>query len=327
MAAPTRTDDRAHIGSAGRGRRAEYERRQLLRSIVTASLSTIVFAGMLMLIVTRMESWPRVRETFFNGGVFVDSFQPILRAFWLDVRIFLVCAPTILVLGLLMSLARSARSPLLFPLRLLATLYTDLTRGVPVILWIYLIGFGVVGLINSAYVLRRLPVLGGVALVWTYSAYVSEVFRAGIESVHESQRAGARSLGLSTWQTNVHVVLPQAVRRVVPPLMNDFISLQKDVALVSLLGPIEALRRADVIQDRTFNFTPFVVAALLFISVSIPVIRIADHLHGQGAPPHERDGRAMRREHDAARVPRRAQGVRRRRSCSTASTSRSHAAR
>ncbi len=280
MAAPTTTDvaAAARPSSASKGRRAEYERQQLVRSIVTASISTLAFAGVLIAVVTRMESWPRVRETFFNGGVFGDSFAPILKAFWLDVRIFLVCAPTILGFGLLISLARSARSPLLFPLRLVATLYTDLTRGVPVILWIYLIGFGVVGLINSRSFFGGYLFWGGVALVWTYSAYVSEVFRAGIESVHESQRAGARSLGLSTWQTNVHVVLPQAVRRVVPPLMNDFVSLQKDVALISLLGPIEALRRADVIQDRTFNFTPFVVAAVMFICVAIPLTRLADHL-------------------------------------------------
>ena len=264
--------------ASGRTRRQQYERRQVVRSVLTASASTVVFATVLVLVVTRLESWPRVRDTFFNGGVFGDSFEPILRAFWLDVRIFLICAPLILAMGLLVSLARSARSPVLFPIRLLATLYTDVTRGVPVILWLYLIGFGAVGLINSRSFFGGYLFWGGVALVWTYSAYVSEVFRAGIESVHESQRAGARSLGLSTWQTNRHVVLPQAVRRVVPPLMNDFVSLQKDVALISLLGPVEALRRADVIQDRTFNFTPFVVAALLFISVAIPLTRLADHL-------------------------------------------------
>jgi polar amino acid transport system permease protein len=261
-----------------RTRRQEFERRQLLRSIVTAAVSTIVFATVIVVVVTRLESWPRVRNTFFNGGVFGDSFWPILRAFWLDVRIFAICAPTILTFGLLVSLARSARSPVLFPVRLLATVYTDITRGVPVILWLYLIGFGAVGLINSRSFFGGYLFWGGVALVWTYSAYVSEVFRAGIESVHESQRAGARSLGLSTRQTNQYVVLPQAVRRVVPPLMNDFVSLQKDVALVSLLGPVEALRRADVIQDETFNFTPFVVAALLFICVAIPLTRLADHL-------------------------------------------------
>lgn len=267
------------LGSGGAlTRRQRYERRQLVRSVLTAAISTLVFAILLVALVTRLETWPRVRETFFDGGVFGDSFTPILKAFWLDVRIFLVCAPCILVLGLLVSLARSTRSPVLFPVRALATLYVDFTRGVPVILWIYLIGFGVVGLVNTRSFFGGYLFWGGVALVWTYSAYVSEVFRAGIESVHESQRAAARSLGLSATLTNRHVVLPQAVRRVVPPLMNDFVSLQKDVALISLLGPVEALRRADIIQDRTFNFTPFVVAALLFISVSIPLTRLADHL-------------------------------------------------
>ncbi len=246
--------------------------------MLTASTSTILFAAVLVAIVTRLESWPRVRATFFDGGIALDSFGPIARAFWLDVRIFLVCAPCILVLGLVISLARSTRSPVLFPVRLVATMYTDLTRGVPVILWIYLIGFGMVGLFNSRTFFGGYLFWGGVALVWTYSAYVSEVFRAGIESIHESQRAGARSLGLSTWQTNRYIVLPQAIRRVVPPLVNDFVSLQKDVALISLLGPVEALRRADIIQDRTFNFTPFVVAAVLFICVAIPLTRLADHL-------------------------------------------------
>ena len=265
-------------GNDGMTRRQRYERRQLVRSVVTASASTVVFAAVLVFVVSRQEKWPDVKQAFFNGGVFGDSFSPILHAFWLDVRIFLICAPCILVIGLLVSLARSTRSPVLFPVRALATVYVDVTRGVPVILWINLIGFGVVALINSRSFFGGYLFWGGVTLVWTYSAYVSEVFRAGIESIHESQRAGARSLGLSTWQTNRHVVIPQAVRRVVPPLMNDFVSLQKDVALVSLLGPVEALRRADVIQDRTFNFTPFVVAALLFVCVSIPLTRLADHL-------------------------------------------------
>lgn len=259
-------------------RRQRYERQQRITSSVVAAVSTVVVVGLVVWLVPMIDSWPRVRETFFNAQVFRASFRPILKAFWLDVRIFLVCAPAILGAGLLVSLARSVRSPLLFPIRLFATLYTDIVRGVPVILWLYLIGFGAVGLINSRSFFGGYLFWGGVALVVTYSAYVSEVFRAGIESVHESQRAGARSLGLSTWQTNRHVVLPQAVRRVVPPLMNDFISLQKDVALISLLGPVEALRRADVLQDKLFNFTPFVVAALLFLCVSIPLTRTADHL-------------------------------------------------
>jgi polar amino acid transport system permease protein len=238
----------------------------------------VLVVGLIIWQVPNIAAWPRVRDAFFNGGIFRQSFRPILKAFWLDVRIFLICAPLILIVGLLVSMARSVRSPALFPLRIAARLYTDIVRGVPVILWLYLIGFGAVGLINTRSFFGGYLFWGGVALVVTYSAYVAEVFRAGIEGVHESQRAGARSLGLSTWQTNRNVVLPQAVRRVIPPLMNDFISLQKDVALISLLGPVEALRRANVIKDRTFNFTPFVVAALLFLAVSIPLTRLADNL-------------------------------------------------
>ena len=240
--------------------------------------------GLIIVIVPRLSGWPRVRETFFDGEAFAEAFPRVLRAFVLDLKIFFVCAPLIVIFGMAIALARSVRSPVLFPLRLGATLYVDIVRGVPILLWLFLIGFGGAGLINKRSVgfgpieVGTLLFLGGLALVIVYSAYVAEVFRAGIESVHESQRSAARSLGLSTWQTNRHVVLPQAVRRVVPPLMNDFISLQKDVALVSVLGPAEALRRADVLQDRLFNFTPFVVAAVLFLCVSIPLTRTADYL-------------------------------------------------
>jgi polar amino acid transport system permease protein len=266
------------VSRPGLTRRAAWERRQRRRSNGVAAASTLLVVILLVTLVPQLESWDRVQQTFFNWEIFRESFWPILKAFWLDVRIFLVCAPAIMVLGLLISLARNVRSPVLYPLRLFSTVYVDAVRGVPVILWIYLIGFGVVGLINSRTFFGSYLFWGGVALVVTYSAYVSEVFRAGIESVHESQRAAARSLGMSTWQTNRFVVLPQAVRRVVPPLMNDLVSLQKDVALISLLGPIEALRRANIIKDKTFNFTPFVVAALLFMAVAIPLTRLADHL-------------------------------------------------
>jgi len=267
-----------------RTRRQDYDRRQRVRGAAIAATSTSVVVAAVILIVPRLDGWDRVRQTFFDGETFADAFPEVLRAFWLDVRIFLFCAPMIVVFGMAIALARSVRSPVLFPLRLAATLYVDIVRGVPILLWLFMIGFGGAGLINKREVgigpiqIGTLLFLGGLALVVTYSAYVAEVFRAGIESVHESQRSGARSLGLSTWQTNRHVVLPQAVRRVVPPLMNDFISLQKDVALVSVLGPAEALRRADVLQDRLFNFTPFVVAAVLFLCVSIPLTRTADYL-------------------------------------------------
>jgi polar amino acid transport system permease protein len=265
-------------------RREEFDRRQRLRGFVAAGASTAAVVGLIVWGVPQLEGWDRVRETFFDRDAFAEAFPKVLRAFVLDLKIFVVCAPLIVVWGLAIALARSVRSPVLFPLRLGATLYVDIVRGVPILLWLFLIGFGGAGLINKRQVgigpiqVDTLLFLGGVALVIVYAAYVAEVFRAGIESVHESQRSAARSLALSTWQTNRHVVLPQAIRRVVPPLMNDFISLQKDVALISVLGPAEALRRADVLQDRLFNFTPFVVAAVLFLCVSIPLTRTADYL-------------------------------------------------
>ena len=265
-------------------RREQYDRLQRRRGFVLAGASTAAVIGLIVWVVPQLEGWERVRRTFFDRDTFAKTFRPILRAFMLDLRIFIVCAPLIVIWGLCVALARSVRSPVLFPLRLGATLYVDIVRGVPILLWLFLIGFGGAGLINKRQVgigpiqVDTLLFLGGLALVIVYSAYVAEVFRAGIESVHESQRSAARSLALSTWQTNRHVVLPQAIRRVVPPLMNDFISLQKDVALVSVLGPAEALRRADVLQDKLFNFTPFVVAAVLFLCVSIPLTRTADYL-------------------------------------------------
>jgi polar amino acid transport system permease protein len=262
---------------SGLSRRQLHERRQRRRSVAVAALSTTGVIVALVLLVPRAPRWDRVRTSFFNGEVFWDSFPRLLDAFVLDIKIFLWSAPSILVLGMLLALARSVRSPALFPLRAFAAIYTDVFRGVPVILTMYLIGFGVPGLglprpWNS-------PLLwGSVALVLAYSAYVAEVFRAGIEGVHESQRAAARSLGLSSGLTLRHVVLPQAVRRVVPPLMNDLVSLQKDVALVSLIGPIEILRQAGIDKAKYANFTPYVAAAVIFLSVTIPLTRFTDHL-------------------------------------------------
>ena len=270
--------ERVASAASTRTRRQEYERRQRVRSAAIATASTAVVVGLLVSLLPKTSGWQKVRRSFFDWSVFRQTFGTIAKAFWLDVRIFLVCAPCIVAVGLLVAMARNTRTPALFPLRLFATLYTDIIRGVPVILWITLLGFGVPGLLQTREWFGRLIIWGSFALVITYSAYVAEVFRAGIESVHESQRAAARSLGLSAGQTMRSVVLPQAVRRVVPPLMNDLVSLQKDVALLGILGPVEALRRADIWQDRLFNFTPFVVAAMLFLAVSIPLTRLTDYL-------------------------------------------------
>jgi polar amino acid transport system permease protein len=258
-------------------RRQAYERAQRRRSVIIAAASTALVVTAIVVLVPMTPGWQRVRRSFFDGDVFADSFPRLVDAFWLDVKIFAWSAPCIFVIALLIALARGVRSPALFPLRLFAAGYTDVFRGIPVILTIYLIGFGVPGLgLDRPW---NSPLLwGSVALILAYSAYVAEVFRAGIESVHESQRAAARSLGMSNRQTMTTVVLPQAVRRVVPPLMNDFISLQKDVALVSLIGPIEILRRAGLDKARFANFTPYVAAAVIFLAVTIPLTRIADWL-------------------------------------------------
>ena len=257
--------------------RQQHERRQRRRSSLIAAASTLVVLVAVVILVPRMPRWDRVKKSFFDVEQMRDSFPRLMDAFWLDVKIFAWTTPAIFVLALLIALARNSRSPALFPLRAFAAAYTDVMRGVPVILWIYLVGFGVPGLgLERPY---NSPLLwGSVALAMTYSGYVAEVFRAGIDSVHESQRAAARSLGLSSSQTMRFVVLPQAVRRVVPPLLNDLVSLQKDVALVSLIGPIEILRQANIDKSKFANFTPFIVAALIFLAVTIPLTRLTDYL-------------------------------------------------
>lgn len=259
------------------GRRAAYERARKRRSTVVATVSSLAVATAIVVLVPKMPRWDRVHESFFNGERFANSLPRLLDAFVLDIKIFAWSMPAIVVLALLIAITRNSRSAALFPLRILTIAFTDIMRGVPIILWIYLIGFGIPGLgIDRPW---NSPLIwGSVALVLTYAAYTAEVFRAGIESIHESQRAAARSLGLSSWQAMRHVVLPQAIRRVVPPLMNDMVSLQKDVALVSLIGPIEILRQAGIDKSKFANFTPYIAAAVIFLLITIPLTRTTDWL-------------------------------------------------
>jgi polar amino acid transport system permease protein len=231
--------------------------------------------GLLVTVVVTSEGWPNVRETFFNWDDFVDSFPAVLDGFWLDVRLFVSVEAAVLVLGLLIALARISRAPALFPLRLLSAVFVDVLRGVPTILVVYLIGFGIPALMLSGMPTDPV-VLGGIALTLAYSAYVGEVYRAGIESVHPSQRAAALAVGLTENQATRFVVLPQAIRRVAPPLLNDFISLQKDVALVSILGPLEAFRVAQIEASSNFIYTPLVAAALLYLCVTVPLALLLD---------------------------------------------------
>ncbi|HYQ79066.1 MAG TPA: amino acid ABC transporter permease [Solirubrobacterales bacterium] len=215
--------------------------------------------------------------------MFKDSFPDVLRAFWLDVKIFILAELAILVVGLVVALVRIARSPAMFPVRLLSTVFVDVFRGIPTILLVFLIGFGVPAL-QLEGPLEWVPtdpiVLGAFALVLSYSAYVAEVYRAGIRSVHRGQRDAALAVGLTETQAMRHVILPQAVRRVAPPLLNDFVALQKDVALISILGPLEAFREAQIIESQLFNFTPLVAAAILYLMVTIPTARIVDRMGG-----------------------------------------------
>lgn len=265
------------MNATSSSRRVAYEKSRKRRSIAVAAISSLVAATAIVILIPKMPRWDRVRTSFFNGKVFRDTFPRLLDAFILDIKIFAWSMPLILILAMLVATARNSRSPALFPVRVLTIAYTDIMRGVPVLLWIYLIGFGVPGLgLDRPW--NNPLIWGSVALVLTYSSYVAEVFRAGIESIHESQRAAARSLGLSNWQTMRYVVLPQAVRRVIPPLMNDMVSLQKDVALVSLIGPIEILRQAGVDKSKFANFTPYVAAAVIFLCITIPLTRTTDYL-------------------------------------------------
>ena len=260
-------------------RRAEREaarRAKTRRGLLIAAVSTVVVLGGLAVLILTSPGWPDVRDKFFDPEVFKDSFPDVAEAFWLDIRVFCIVEVIVLVLALGVALLRTVRAPALFPLRLLATVYADVFRGVPVILLVYLVGFGI-----PALDLQGLPsepvVLGGIALTLSYTAYVSEVYRAGLRSVHRGQRDAALAIGLTEQQAMRHVILPQAVRRVGPPLLNDFIALQKDVALIAIIGVAgEAFRVAQIQAASDFNYTPLIAAALLYLAVTVPLARLLD---------------------------------------------------
>jgi polar amino acid transport system permease protein len=263
--------------SPGRARRLAYQKRQRRRSLLIGAVSTVVVFGAVILVVVNSPGWPAVRESFFSWDHFKVSFPDILAGFRRNVRIFLIAEVFILIVALVVAVIRSSRSPVLTPLRLAATAYVDLIRGIPTIILLFLLGFGVPAL-RLQGVPNSQEFWAITTLVISYSAYVAEVYRAGIESVHESQTAAARSLGLSSAQSMRWVVLPQAVRRVIPPLLNDFVALQKDSALLALLGVQEAFRRAQVYVAGTFNFTAYLAAALLFLLLTVPLARFTDYL-------------------------------------------------
>lgn len=267
--------------SARQLQRDAYRRGRARRSVLVAIVSTVLVIGVAVLALVSSPGWPRVKKSFLDPNVAWESLPKVLEGLWLNVRVMAVCAVIIVVLAMLLALARTLRGPAFFPLRALATGYVDVFRGLPLILVLLLVGFGLPGL-RLQGIPTSAVVLGGIALVLTYSAYVAEVFRAGIESVHPSQIASARSLGLSRGQTLRHVVLPQAVRRVIPPLLNDLVSLSKDSGLISILGAIDAVRAAQMKTAEYANFTPYVVAGILFVLLTIPLTRFTDALAKRG---------------------------------------------
>jgi polar amino acid transport system permease protein len=262
-----------------RAARAAAKRARDRRGIAIAAASSALVLGGLATLILTSPGWPEVRDTFFSWSEFKDSFPDVLDGFWLDVKLFVIVEICVLALGLVIALVRTSRAPALFPLRLLGIVFVDLFRGIPTILLVYLIGFGI-----PALQLTGLPtdpvVLGGIALTLSYSAYVAEVYRSGIASIHRGQRDAALAVGLTEGQALRHVILPQAVLRVGPPLLNDFIALQKDVALISILGPQEAFRVAQIHASTDFNYTPLIAAALLYLCITVPLARTVDRLGG-----------------------------------------------
>jgi len=275
----TGPDQDTHEPSARRGRRFAATRDQLgeegAKGALIATVSTVAFFGVAIWLIGSSENWPLVQDRFFNSENFREAWPSVLRGFWLNVEIFVYAVIAIPIVSLLIALMRSLRGPAFFPLRLLAVVYIDLLRGIPTFLLIVLLGFGVPSL-QLAGVPNGVKFWAVVALVLSYSAYTAEILRSGVDAVPESQRSSARALGLTQVQTLRFAILPQAVRNVVPALMNTVVSLQKDVALVSVLGIRDALPTAEIYTSRTFNYTSYIVATVLFLLWSVPLTRFVD---------------------------------------------------
>jgi len=268
--------------------RRRYRQRSASRSALVAVASTLVFAAVIAIGVVNSPGWEAVKSQFFNWPIAREFFPSILRGLWLNIQVLFFATIGVAIFGTLLATLRSLRGPVFFPLRAVAAAYTDLFRGIPLLIVLYLVGLGIPGL----DIFPRIPnyVWGTIAIILTYSAYVSEVLRAGMEAVHPSQRIAARSLGLSHAQTLRLVVIPQGLRKVTPALMNDFVSMQKDVGLISVLGAVDAVRAAQIGVALTYNFTPYVVAALLFVAISFPMIRLADRVSARVAGREQHAG-------------------------------------
>ncbi len=255
-------------------RRANRKKKNT-RNAVIATLSSVVVLGSLAIVIVTSPGWKSLSDTFFAWAYGVEVLPKIILGFGTNVILTLIAGTSVAILGLAIALLRTSRSPALTPFRILSTIYVDLFRGIPMLLVILLVGFGIPAL-RLQGVTNNVLVLGTIAVIITYTAYVAEVIRSGILTVHPSQRAAARSLGLTHFQTLRHVILPQALRRVTPPLLNDLVALIKDTGLVSILGVTDAVRAAQISSSRTFNYTPYVMAAIVFLLITIPLTRFTD---------------------------------------------------
>ena len=254
--------------------REEYRKQERTRSVVTSISSSLALVALVVVTLHFSPGWPRVKESFFSAEYFAQAWPQVVEGLWLNIRVLGVALVGVAILGMSLALVRMTTSAVMFPLRVLARFYTTIMRGIPMIVVLYLIGFGIPGLKLFGRIDKA--VLGTIAVIMSYSAYIAEVLRAGFQDVHPSQRASARSLGLTTGQTMWYVIIPQGLRKIAPALMNDFISMQKDVGLISTLGAVDAVRAAQIVVAKTYNFTPYVVASILFILMSVPFILIND---------------------------------------------------
>ena len=263
----------SHTPSALELERRAYRRGRERRSILVAIASTLVFAAIVWVTVVNTPGWAQVQRTFFDPATAMASLPKVWDGFLVNLQVLAISVVTVALAALVIAVLRTLPGPVFFPVRVIAAAYTDLFRGFPFIIVLYLVGYGLPTITNT-----RIPlvVLGVMAVTLTYSSYVAEVIRAGIEAVHPSQRLAARALGLSHAQTMRRVVLPQALRKMTPPLMNDVISMQKDVGLISILGAVDAIAAARSMASLTYNFTPYVVAGVLFVLLAIPSIRLTD---------------------------------------------------
>lgn len=263
--------------SASRLKREEANRQAKRRSKTIAAISSLIFFGAIVAIVLTAQGFELVQQSFFSPHYAWKAVPSVLSGLWMNLKVLVVAEFFVLIFGLLIALARTNKNPIFFPIRMAVTAYTDIFRGLPLLLVLLLVGFGIPGL-QISWLPNSAVLLGTVSLILTYSAYVSEVIRAGIEAVHPAQRMAARALGLSDAQTQRRVVLPQAFRKVTPPLLNDLVSLQKDSGLISVLGAIDAIRAAGIQTAQSFNFTPYLVAGFFFVLLTIPLTRFTDWL-------------------------------------------------